>query len=312
MAKSKLTLDSISKGRTFSVSDYEESTFDTPALREKIQRKRRIRVKTSLLVFHEKNGFKVTEDENFEELVSVVQKDGISHTIVTTEQPDGTYKVLSGERRSRAAIAAGLEEIEIWSIPQLTPSEELAYMTRENLGGRGDDPFGKALMIYYYNQEQEKLPEIERIPASEAMKFKRSTYIELSLLAAMLGEELLLHGQEGLFSREQAMTLAKIVRDHPTIGSRMKAEVLEVCNDDALDANAKSQKIKSIMAGRNKEKAQMKKINVYNSVKKVKSLVGDLSKPEASLPQKKERREELRKMAEETIKDLQKIIDALE
>ena len=311
MARGKLTLDSISKGRSFTVADYEDSTFDTPALREKIQRKRRIRVKTSLLVFHDKNGFKVTDDENFEELVAVVKKDGISNTIVATEQPDGTYKVLSGERRSRAALAAGLEEVEIWSIPQLTPSEELSYMTRENLGGRGDDPFGKALMIYYYNQEQEKLPEEERISAGEAMKFKRSSYLEYSLLAVMLGEDLLLYGQEGLFTREFGVTLAKIVRDHPTVGKRMKAEILDVCNDSSINDSEKSKKLKEILAGRNKEKEQTKKINVFNSVKKVKSLVGDLSKPEASLPLKKERREELKKMAEDTIKDLERLIDSL-
>lgn len=307
MAK-KLSLDAL-QNRASSVSSYQDEDFANPGLRAKVQRKRRCRVKTSLLVPHKKNGFKVDEDEDFEELVAVIKQDGVSNTIIATEQDNGTFKVLSGHRRAKAALAAGLEEVEVWVIPPLTPSEELAYMTRENLGGRKDDPFGKALMIYYYNQEQEKLPEDERISAGDAMKFKRSSFIEYSQLAT-LGEEMLLFGQNKLFTRELAVNMAKTLRDHPTAGKKLVEDVLNICHSDASDEE-KVKQIKELCSGKTKKMAP-KKINVFNSVKKVKSLVNDFTKPEASLPKNKARREELKSMAEDTIKELENLIESLE
>lgn len=276
-------------------------------------KKKRKKVPITSLVENKMNGFFVDDNEDLEELAGAIQEDGISNTIEATEQPDGTYRILSGHRRFLAAKKAGVETVEIWALPPLSASDEIAFMTRENIGGRGDDPFGKARMILYYAKAQEEIPKEERVPALTAFKMRRATYFQLSLLAANLPEDILVAGQQGLLTKELALTLAKLIKEHPTLGKRMKEDVQNVIASDK-SKDEKIKEIKDVITAREKKPAKEKKpkkVNAYKNYQKAASLITEAFDDENSLPTKPEQREELKEICTELLDKIKACLEKL-
>ncbi|AEJ20884.1 ParB/RepB/Spo0J family partition protein [Gracilinema caldarium] len=54
---------------------------------------------------------KVFDEESLQELAASIREHGIIQPIIVEETPDGTYIIVAGERRSRAARLAGLREV---------------------------------------------------------------------------------------------------------------------------------------------------------------------------------------------------------
>jgi len=54
---------------------------------------------------------KIFDEDSLQELAASIREHGIIQPIIVEESPDGTYIIVAGERRSRAARLAGLREV---------------------------------------------------------------------------------------------------------------------------------------------------------------------------------------------------------
>ena len=72
------------------------------------------------------------DDEKFQELVNSVRVHGILQPIVVRSKGDGDYELVAGERRLRAATAAGLARIPV-VIRELSNEQSLQVALIENL-----------------------------------------------------------------------------------------------------------------------------------------------------------------------------------
>jgi ParB/RepB/Spo0J family partition protein len=78
---------------------------------------------------------RVFDDESIARLAETVRTFGILSPIVVSPQEDGQgYKIVLGERRYRAAVAAGLPEVPTIATGALAPREKLELQVLENVG----------------------------------------------------------------------------------------------------------------------------------------------------------------------------------
>ncbi|MBQ1795539.1 MAG: ParB/RepB/Spo0J family partition protein, partial [Treponema sp.] len=56
---------------------------------------------------------KYFDEEKLAELTESIKKEGIVETIVIQDSGDGSFEIIAGERRTRAARAAGLEKVPV-------------------------------------------------------------------------------------------------------------------------------------------------------------------------------------------------------
>lgn len=98
----------------------------------------------------EKNA-RFMRNEIFQNLVNNIKKDGaLSQLPFCYLQENGKYKVLSGNHRSQAAIAAGLKEIPVlYTDKPLTKSEQISIQLSHNSISGEDDPF---ILLELYNE----------------------------------------------------------------------------------------------------------------------------------------------------------------
>lgn len=179
-------------------------------------------VHPSMLVPNELNKYNMRRDEEYEELVKAIKKDGQLHPVtVKPENEDGKYVIISGHRRLAAALELGLDKITI-EIRQneYKKSEEIAFIGRGNIGSRQKYPYDNALQIknYYaaldeegtYSSSEKKQLVIENFGISSERTYYN--YDNLSVLP----EEILVMGQDGLLTRDQGLTLSKGYRKEET------------------------------------------------------------------------------------------------
>ena len=76
--------------------------------------------------------FQVRMDEDMEQLVDSVAKNGIITPIVVRQKKDGRYEIVSGHRRVKASELAGKETIKA-EIKELTKDEAIIMMVESNL-----------------------------------------------------------------------------------------------------------------------------------------------------------------------------------
>jgi len=102
------------------------------------------------LEFLEKNA-RFMRNETFQNLVNNIKRDGaLSQLPFCYLQENGKYKVLSGNHRSKAAIAAGLEEIPVmYTDEPLTKDEQISIQLSHNSISGEDDPF---ILLELYNE----------------------------------------------------------------------------------------------------------------------------------------------------------------
>lgn len=68
-------------------------------------------IEINMIATFKNHPFKVLDDERMEELVESIQEYGILTPVLVRNGPYGTYEMLSGHRRLRAAEKAGLTKI---------------------------------------------------------------------------------------------------------------------------------------------------------------------------------------------------------
>ncbi len=271
--------------------------------------KKKIRKKVPIekLVANDFNLFFVADDEDLDELATAIEKDGVSNTIRTIEQSDGTYRIISGHRRFMAAKKAGLDTVEIWVLPAVSELEEIAAMTRENNGIRKDDPFGRALMVQLYQKKLEENPDPDAVPASKALGLKGPLFSELNIMASELPRELLFAGQSGLFTKELALTLAREKHEHPINGNKVINEILKIIASDASDSEKKSE-IKKAITQRKEKTNRTTQPALLKSYRKASAL---LEKASEDLPTKAAGRKELEGLCRLVIAQSEEILKRL-
>jgi len=313
-SKKKLSLDAVGsamKSRT--TEDFADETIGAVVTRDAKEKKAKARVSPHDLLPNDYNGFTVEMDDTFEELKDVISDDGMSNPIRAKKAAEpGKYVILSGHRRWQAALANNLEKVEIVVVPDnFTPSTEIAYIYRENGGGRKDDPFGRAIMIQQYNAEQAKVPVGVRVPAQDALRISRGSYSDLDTLSG-LDMEILIAGRQRLFTKELGLTLARTIKEHPTIGKRMVKEIKELLATDAA-AEEKSAAIKKIITAKEKKTpAADKPVNAFNTYTKASKMLAEVNNPNFKLPSNKQKREDLKKLCLEMKEYADKCLEKLE
>lgn len=76
--------------------------------------------------------FKVKEDAEMEQLVESIKENGVLNPIIVRELEDGSFEMISGHRRKRAAEIASMEEIPC-IVRNLTDEEATILMVDSNL-----------------------------------------------------------------------------------------------------------------------------------------------------------------------------------
>ena len=76
--------------------------------------------------------FKVKEDAEMEQLVESIKENGVLNPVIVRELEDGSFEMISGHRRKRAAEIASMEKIPC-IVRNLTDEEATILMVDSNL-----------------------------------------------------------------------------------------------------------------------------------------------------------------------------------
>ena len=91
-----------------------------------------IEIETDRIIPNRYQPRKVLDERGLRELTESVRRTGILQPVIVRRGPDGRYELIAGERRWRAAQAAGLEKIPA-VVKEATDEEHLALALIENL-----------------------------------------------------------------------------------------------------------------------------------------------------------------------------------
>ena len=101
------------------------------------------------------------DNSKMEELISSVKEKGILQPIAVRELKDGSYEIIAGERRYRAAKAVGLSSIPAYVLSISSESEIMEYALIENIQRVDLDPIEEseafALLKSKYNLSQKEI-----------------------------------------------------------------------------------------------------------------------------------------------------------
>ncbi|WP_290684396.1 MULTISPECIES: ParB/RepB/Spo0J family partition protein [unclassified Haematobacter] len=165
--------------------------------------------------------------EALEDLANSIREKGIIQPLIVRERPGGTYEIVAGERRWRAAQIAQLHEIPV-IIRDFSDTEVLEVAIIENIQ-RADlnaveEALGYRQLMDRFGHTQERL--------AEALGKSRS-YIANLLRLLQLPEEVLKWVREGLLSAGHARALITVA-DPIAMGRRVIAEGLSVRETEKL------------------------------------------------------------------------------
>ena len=153
---------------------------------------------------------------DLEDLVLSIKKHGILQPLIVTENPDGGYELIAGERRLRASQIAGLAEVPI-IIRSATEQEKLELALIENIQIQDLNPIEEAVayarLVNEFNLTQEQV--------SEQMGKSRSTIANI-LRLLNLPDQI----QEALIEGKITTGKAKAL-----LGLKTEKEQLEVFSD---------------------------------------------------------------------------------
>ena len=84
------------------------------------------------------------DPDDLDELAQSIREHGLLQPVLVSEQPDGTYQLITGERRWRAAQLAGLTSVPA-VVKEATPQASLEMAVVENIQRRDLNPLEEAL-----------------------------------------------------------------------------------------------------------------------------------------------------------------------
>lgn len=92
------------------------------------------------------------EDQALDELAGSIREHGIIQPLIVSARPDGSYELIAGERRWRAAQRAGLERVPA-IVREITPQQLLELALIENVQRADLSPIEEALAYQSLKQE---------------------------------------------------------------------------------------------------------------------------------------------------------------
>lgn len=96
--------------RKLSLKSYED-IFSTEEMRQDDKREKVMDLPVSDLYPFKNHPFKVLDDEKMRDTVQSIREHGVLVPVLVRPQPDGGYEIVSGHRRHRACLLAGIETI---------------------------------------------------------------------------------------------------------------------------------------------------------------------------------------------------------
>ncbi len=109
-----------------------DSMFTTQEERDNAQRSYVIDLPTTEISDFPDHPFKVRMDEEMEQMVESVKERGVLSPVLVRPMPDGSYQMVSGHRRKRAAELVGLPTLPC-IVRELTDDEAIIIMVDSNL-----------------------------------------------------------------------------------------------------------------------------------------------------------------------------------
>ena len=106
--------------------------FSTQAERDSAQRSYVIDLPAAEISDFPDHPFKVRMDEEMEQMVESVKERGVLSPVLVRPMPDGSYQMVSGHRRKRAAELVGLPTLPC-IVRELTDDEAIIIMVDSNL-----------------------------------------------------------------------------------------------------------------------------------------------------------------------------------
>ena len=106
--------------------------FTTQEERDNAQRSYMIDLPAAEISDFPDHPFKVRMDEEMEQMVGSVKERGVLSPVLVRPMPDGSYQMVSGHRRKRAAELAGLPTLPC-IVRELTDDEAIIIMVDSNL-----------------------------------------------------------------------------------------------------------------------------------------------------------------------------------
>ncbi|MCX7821080.1 MAG: ParB/RepB/Spo0J family partition protein [Brevinematales bacterium] len=111
---------------------------------EEIENKRTFSIPIDKIMPNRYQPRKNFDEESLKELADSIKANGIIQPVIVSELGDGTYELIAGERRWRAAKIAGLTEIPV-IIRDCTEAERLEIALIENIQRENLNPIEEAL-----------------------------------------------------------------------------------------------------------------------------------------------------------------------
>jgi ParB family chromosome partitioning protein len=141
--------------------DEDPSASQAPSPSEPPRKPRRAPVES--LKANPRNPRRTFRDEELTELAESIKERGIIQPIVVREAGDGTYEIIAGERRWRAAQRAGLHDVPI-AIVDATDIQSLEFAIIENVQRADLNPIeeaaGYVALMEQCNHTQEQVAQI--------------------------------------------------------------------------------------------------------------------------------------------------------
>ena len=146
------------------------------------------------------------DKETLRELTESVRRDGILQPVIVRQGPDGQYELVAGERRWRAAQAAGLEKIPT-IIREVTDAELIALALIENIQRQDLNPIEEGRAYQRLVQEFQMTQEEVALRVGKD-RSSVANLIRLLVLPVELQEEV----RAGRLSMGQARALLSLSR----------------------------------------------------------------------------------------------------
>lgn len=120
-----------SSGKKLSLTSYDD-LFTTEDARQEDQRERVVEIPLDKLQHFHDHPFQVRHDQELQDMAESIKQYGVLSPGLARPLPDGTYEVVSGNRRLEACILAGLATMPV-IVRDMTDDEAICAMVDANL-----------------------------------------------------------------------------------------------------------------------------------------------------------------------------------
>lgn len=159
---------------------------------------------------------KIFTQEHLEELTASIRDKGVLQPILVRTQPgeDGVWQIIAGERRWRAAQAAGLKAVPVL-VRELDDQQVLEIAIVENVQRADLNPFEEALgyrtLIDKFGHTQEVVAQVVGKSRPHVANALRLLTLPQAVLTLLVEGELTAGHARALIGSERAVDLAKMV-----------------------------------------------------------------------------------------------------